>query len=176
MAADHLTTKFFKEEPEDFKHSVRHGSVLHPPVAIPPYNPHHLQSNLILEHVEVMGIVRQNGYWWLQDRATSHTTLEVLRFFLDKFCSHVISRRSEIIWAPYRPDLNILMYFLWLYATMQVQRRKPTTIKGPKKTVEDTMRTILEEMVWDAVANIHMRCRAYKAASGGHFKSFLKQI
>ena len=105
-----------------------------------------------------MGIVRQNGYWWMQDRATSHTTLEVLWFFFDKFCGRVISRRSEIIWAPYRPDLNILIYFLLLYAMIQVQRRKPTTIKELKKTVEDTMRTILEGMVWDAVANIHMQC------------------
>ena len=153
---------------------MRRGSVLHPLVVIPPYHPHHLQSNLILEHIEVMGIVRRNGYWWMQDRATSHTTLEVLRFFLDKFCGRVISRRSEIIWVLYRSDLNIFIYFLWLYATMQVQRRKPTTIKKLKKTVEDIMRTILEEMVWDAVANIHMRCRACKAASGGHFKSFLK--
>ena len=176
MAADHLATKLFKEEPENFKHGVRRGSVLHPPVVISPYHPYHLQSSLILEHIEVMGIVQRNGYWWMQDRATSHTTLEVLWFFLDKFCGRVISRRSEIIWAPYRPDLNILIYFLWLYATMQVQRRKPTTIKKLKKTVEDIMRTILEEMVWDAVANIHMRCRANKAAPGGHFKSFLKQF
>ena len=133
MAADHLATKLFKEEPENFKHGVRRGSVLHPPVVISPYHPYHLQSSLILEHIEVMGIVQRNGYWWMQDRATSHTTLEVLWFFFDKFCGRVISRRSEIIWVLYRPDLNIFIYFLWLYATMQVQRRKPTTIKELKK-------------------------------------------
>ena len=123
-----------------------------------------------------MGIVRRNGYWWMQDRATSHTTLKVLWFFLDKFCSRVISRRSEIIWAPYSPHLYIFIYFFWLYAMMQVRRRKPTTIEELKKTVEEIACTILEEMVWDAVANKHMLCRACKAASGGHFKSFLKQI
>ena len=123
-----------------------------------------------------MGIVRQNGYWWMQDRATSHTTLEVLRFSLDKFCGYVISRRLEIIWVPYSPDLKILIYFFWLYATMKVQRWKPTTIEELKETVKDIMRTIPEEMVWDAVANMHMWCRACETASGGYFKSFLKQF
>ncbi len=68
-----------------------------------------------------------------------------------------ISRRSENIWLPYSPDLNILDYFFWLYAMMQVQMRKPTTIEELKKTIVHVAHTI-PEMVRDAVANIRKRC------------------
>ena len=89
----------------------------------------------------------------MQDGATSHTTLEVIRFLLDMFHGRVISRWSEIIWPPYSPDLNVLDYF-WLYTMMQVQLRKPTTIKELKETLKDVAHTIPEEMVRDTVANI----------------------
>ena len=134
--------------------------------------------NMIQNQVwpEVRGRARRNGYWWMQDGATSHTTLAVLNFLLDKFGGRVISRRSEIIWPPYSPDLNVLDYFFWSYAMMHVRRRKPTTIDELKETVEDVARTIPEEMIREAVANIRKRCRACEAASGDHFESFLKQF
>ena len=100
---------------------------------------------------EVMGIVRRNSYWWMQDGDMSHTTLEVLRFLLDKCRGRVISRGSEIIWPPYSLDLNVLDYFFWTYAMMQVRRRKLATIDELKETVEDVARMIPEEMVWEAV-------------------------
>jgi hypothetical protein len=74
---------------------------------------------------------------------------------------------------PYSPDLN---YFFWAYTMMQVRRRKPGTIDKLKETVEDVRRTIPEEMVQEAVANIRKRCQACEAASCGYFKAFLKQF
>ena len=61
-----------------------------------------------------------NDYWWMQDGATSHTMLEVLWFLFEKFCGQVIGRRSEIIWPPYSPDLNVLDCLFLLYTMMQV--------------------------------------------------------
>ncbi len=96
---------------------------------------------------------RWNSYWWMQDGATSHTMLDVLRFLLDKFRGRVISRLSEIIWPPYSPDINILDYLFWLYTMMQVRWRKPTT-EEQKETVEAVAHTIPEEMVRNVVVNI----------------------
>ena len=125
---------------------------------------------------EVRRRAARNGYWWQQDGATSHTTNAILNFLLDKFRGRVISRRSEIVWPPYSPDLNVLDYFFWSYAMIHVRRRKPATIEELKETVEDVAATIPEEMIRDAVANVRKRCRACIEADGDHFESFLKQF
>ena len=41
--------KLVKEEAEELEHGVRHCSVLHPPVPVPPHNPPDLLPNLVLE-------------------------------------------------------------------------------------------------------------------------------
>lgn len=125
---------------------------------------------------EIRGIVRRNGYWGMQDGATSHTTADVMAFLNDKFRGRVISRKAEIEWPPYSPDLNVLDYFFWSYAMIQVRRRKPATIDELKETVEDIARTVPEQMIRDAVGNIRKRCDACELAEGGHFESFLKQL
>ena len=115
-------------------------------------------------------------FWWQQDGATSHTANVVLDFVKEKFRGRVISRRSEIGWPPYSPDLNPLDYFLWGYVESQVRRVKPATIDELKTAVEDVVRTVPEEMVRAAAANMRKRCRACLAASGGHFEYFLNSM
>ena len=41
--------KLVKEEAEELERGVRHYSVLHPPVPVPPHNPPDLLPNLVLE-------------------------------------------------------------------------------------------------------------------------------
>ena len=45
-----------------------------------------------------------------------------------------------------------------------------------KETVKGVAHMILEEIVWEAVANMRKRCLACEAASGGHLEAFLKQF
>ena len=112
----------------------------------------------------------------MQDGATAHTTNDVLNFLGEKFRGRVISRRSEIEWPPYSPDLNPLDYFFWSFALIQVRRQKPATIAELRAIVEDVAATAPEEMIRDAVENIKKRCEACQMAEGGHFESFLKKI
>ena len=88
----------------------------------------------------------------------------------------MISRRSEIIWPPYSPDLNVLDYFFWSFVMMQVRRSKPSTIDKLNAVVEDVARSVPQEMIRDAVANVRKRCQACVDAFGfgGHFVSFLR--
>ena len=86
--------------------------------------------SMIADHVwpEVRGRARRNQYWWQQDGATSHMTKDVLEFLLDKFNGRLISRRSEIFWPPYSPDLNVLDYWFWSFAMVHIRRVQPETI------------------------------------------------
>ena len=77
-----------------------------------------------------------------------------------QFRGRLISRRSDITWPPYSPDMNPLDYFFWGYAMMHVRRVKPASIQELMEVVEDVARTIPEEMVRKSVANIRKRCRA----------------
>ena len=115
-------------------------------------------------------------FWWMQDGATCHTTNDVLNFLRLKFKGRLISRRSEIGWPPYSPDLNVLDYFFWSYAMMHVRRRKPATIEQLKAVVEDVARTVPVDMIRAAVGNVRKRCQACIQADGDHFEAFLKQL
>ena len=114
--------------------------------------------------------------WWMQDGARPYTTEDVLNFLRLKFKDRVISRRSEIEWPPYSPDLNVLDYFFWSFAMIHVRRRKPTTIEELKAVVEDVARTVPVDMIRAAVANVRKRCQACIQAEGGHFEAILKQL
>ena len=83
---------------------------------------------------------------------------------------------EKTVWPPYSLDINALNYFFWLYTMMQVQWRKLAMIDELKETVKGVMHIILEEMVREAETNMGKRCQACEAASGGHFKAFLKQF
>ena len=125
---------------------------------------------------EVRYASSRRKYWWQQDSATSHTTNNVLDFVKEKFRGRVISRRSEVPWPPYSPDMNPLDFFLWGFVLDQVKRIKPTTIDELKIAVEGVVSTVPEEMVRAAAANLRKRCEACLAASGGHFEYFLKSM
>ena len=125
---------------------------------------------------EVRSRAGRRQYWWQQDGATSHTTNAVLDFLDSKFHGRIISRRSDIPWPPYSPDLNPLDFFVWGYVMQQVRRIKPETIDELKAVVEDVVSSIPEEMIRKSVANLRKRCEACLAADGGHFEHFLKSM
>ena len=60
---------------------------------------------------------------------------------------------------------------------IHVRRRNPTiidVIDELKETVKDVVRTVLEQMIRDAVANICKRCKACLLADGHH--SFFEYV
>ena len=57
---------------------------------------------------------------------------------------------------------------------IHVRQRKPATIDELKETVGDVARTVPEQMIRDAVANIRKRCEACVLADSNHFESFFE--
>ena len=95
----------------------------------------------------------------MQDGARVHTTEEVMAWLKAKFQGRVISRKAEVEWPPYSPDLNPLDYFFWSYAMIRVRRRKPATIEELKETVEDVARTVpsmTTELMWNLALSVYL--------------------
>ena len=74
--------------------------------------------------------------WWMQDGATPHCTLPVLRFLEKKFGNRVISRRTAIPWPAHSPDLSPLDYWLWNSLENSVIDKKPSNIEELNEVVE----------------------------------------
>ena len=56
---------------------------------------------------------------------------------------------------------------------IHLRKQKPSFINAMKKTFNDMVRMIPEQMIQDPVGNIHKKCNARKQAEGNHFESFL---
>ena len=56
-----------------------------------------------------------------------------------------------------------------------VHLHEPVTIDELKKPVKDIEHMVPEQMIQEAIGNIHKKCKAYKQAEGDHFESFLKK-
>ena len=125
---------------------------------------------------EIRAYVTRQQWWWQQDSARPYTTNEVLDFVGRKFGGWVISRRSDIDWPVYSPDLNPLDFFLWGYVQSLVRRRKPKTIDELKEAVEDVAASIPEDMIRASAGNLRRHCEACLMVDGGHFEHFLKSF
>ena len=56
---------------------------------------------------------------------------------------------------------------------IHLREQKPSIINGLKKTFEDMVHMIPEQMIQDPVGNINKKCIARKQAKSDHFESFL---
>ena len=56
---------------------------------------------------------------------------------------------------------------------IKVHLQKPMTNIKLKKTVKDIEHMVPEQMIRDAMGNIHKKCKACKQAESDHFESFL---
>ena len=111
-----------------------------------------------------------NVFWEMQGGATCHKTTEIRAFINAQFQSCVISCRAKVKWLPYSPNLPL---FFGSYAIIHLCEQKPSIINGLKKTFQDMVHMIPEQMIQDPVGNIHKKCNARKQAEGDHFESFL---
>ena len=70
----------------------------------------------------------RNQLWYMQDRATCHTTANNLQFLTDKFAERLISLKTEVVWPANSPDCNPLDFFFCGYVMQHVYRTQPSTI------------------------------------------------
>ena len=57
-----------------------------------------------------------------------------------------------------------------------VHLHEPMTIDELKKTVKDIEHMVPEQIIQDAMGNIHKKCEACKQADGDHFESFFQYL
>ena len=122
---------------------------------------------------EVKGRATRNRWWWMQDGAPVHCTRKTLDFVEDKFGGRVISRKSDISWPPYSPDLNPHDYFLGGYAMAEVWRQKPETMEQLKQVIEEMAASMSRGLIRNSVANLRKRVDKCLEVGGGHFEFLL---
>ena len=74
--------------------------------------------------------------WFQQDGATPHTATETIRMLKETFRNRIISRRTDVEWAPHSPDLNPLDFFLWGHVKNQVFSASPQTLVELKNEIK----------------------------------------
>ena len=57
-----------------------------------------------------------------------------------------------------------------------VHLHEPVTIDELKKTVRDIEHMVPEQIIQDAMGNIHKKCEACNQAEGNHFESFFQYL
>ena len=112
--------------------------------------------------------VRQQ--WLMQDGASSHTANTTLELLAGIFQERVVSRRTEVEWAPRSPDLNPLDFYLWGYLKGVVYRGKPATLHELKVAIETEIARIPLETCKAAVDNFKRRAQTCLDLKGGHIE------
>ena len=107
--------------------------------------------------------------WFQQDGATSHTTVECLHWLKETFQNRLISHKSEFPWPPRSPDLSPLDFFLWGFLKEVIFKRKPVSVPKLKDFIVQTVATVEEETLQNAMENFVMRIHKCMAENGGHF-------
>ena len=101
--------------------------------------------------------------------------MEVVAFPYAQFQACVITGKAEVEWPPYNLDLYSLIippspmsWFKYTYKS-----RWPSM---SWRKLLDIEHMVLEQMIWDAMGNIHKKCEACKQAEGNHFESFFQYL
>ena len=93
-----------------------------------------------------------------------------LSFLAEKFQDRIISRRTERAWPAHSPDLSPLNFWLWGELQQTIYDKKPATIAGLCRIVNNAARRISEETVRRAAATFLRRVEKCALKDGGHFE------
>ena len=91
---------------------------------------------------------------------------DCLTFLNDKFRGRVISRRDEIPWPSYSPDLSPLDYYFWGFANAEVWRQQPATLEQLKRIVEEVAASLSGDVLRAVMAYFRKRCEVCLAMEG----------
>ena len=98
-----------------------------------------------------------NRMWFQQDGASPHSSNKSLEWLKKHFNSRIISRRSEIQWPPYSPDLSPPDFFLWGYIKDRIYKNKPRTLEDLKTNITEVIRGIERPVLKSVMQNFAMR-------------------
>ncbi|XP_054160040.1 uncharacterized protein LOC128958250 [Oppia nitens] len=130
-----------------------------------------------IEIVDGMGKI--DNYWFQQDGARAHRTMDVLDRIQKCFEDRVIGldfpekTGSGIDWPPYSPDLTPLDFFLWGYCKDRVYTNNPKNLIELKDSITHVISTISQDMLKRVSDGFEKRLRHLIANGGGTFENLI---
>ena len=77
--------------------------------------------------------------WFQQDGATPYTSKESLPWLNQRFSDQLISRKCDLQWSPYSPDLNPPDFYLF---NDRIYVHNPQNIPDLKREIKTTIKAI----------------------------------
>ena len=108
----------------------------------------------------------EEGFYFLQDGAPSHTSQES-----EKVLNKIFGKNKWIQNPPNSPDLNVLDYHTWNHMDQFVQKcDNVKTLSDLKREVVRAYQNIDQEQIKKAVSSWEKRLRACLAVDGDRFE------
>lgn len=112
--------------------------------------------------------------WFQQDGATPHTSNDSLEWLTARFKKKIVSRKTEIQWPPYSPDLSPPDFFLWGYMKDRIYQNSPKTIPQLKKNIRDVVKGIERPILKSVMQNFALRLKNVVDRKGAHIEHVIK--
>ena len=117
----------------------------------------------------------RDGQWFQQDGANPHTSNETLQWLRQHFGDRFISRRCEIKWAPYSPDLKPPDFYFWGCLKDNVYGKNPQTIPELKGNVKGRLKQIPVEECIQVIDNFENCIYVCLQSLGAHLEHILER-
>ena len=114
--------------------------------------------------------------WFQQDDPAPHTAKASMEFLKQVFGNRLIALCSDRRWAPRSPDLSPLDFFLWGYCKEKVYKSNPKTVPDLKRSVEDCVKSISEDLCIKVIGNFKKRIDLCIQLQGCHFEHLQVKI
>lgn len=118
-------------------------------------------------------------YWYQQDGARPHRTVDVLQSLSAMFGGRIIGLDSGkvtdtgIDWPPNSPDLNPCDFFLWGHIKDRVYRTAPATLEDLKSAITREVAAIESQVLESVALNFEKRLRHLVLSEGNHFENLI---
>jgi len=120
-----------------------------------------------------------NGFWFQQDGATPHRTLDVKNCIHSVFFDRIIGlgftseEGEEIAWPPHSPDLNPCDFALWGMMKDHVYKSQPNSLFELKTAIENFSQNMSHETLEKIMNNFLKRLDLIPLMEGAHFENVL---
>lgn len=118
-------------------------------------------------------------FWFMQDGALPHRTIEVFRVLDEHFTGRVLGlgynsrHNGGMDWPPYSPDLNPCDFFLWGYLKDEVYCNNPKSIEELKAAIKHEVQNIDQDTLRNVVRGFETRLHAVVEQEGAHIENYL---
>lgn len=114
------------------------------------------------------------GTFFQQDGATSHTARISMNIVNRLFPNHVISRNGDITWPSRSPDLTPCDFFLWGYLKSKVfQDNPPQTIQALRERIRQEVENIPLAMLQNVMNSFKTRLEECVRLDGRHLSGVI---